>query len=661
MFELVKNGYDADAQSVDVYLSNPSAPDRASILVEDDGSGMDWETVTSVWLEPGTDYRERQREAGYLSQKYKRRPLGEKGIGRFAAHKLGSRVTLITRQRDRREVIVDIDWNALASREYLDEVRVKVTERDPVHFIGNRTGTRLEITGLRHEWTRGMVRRLHRSITSICSPFGGPRGFRASLTVTPEADWLEGLSSVETVMEQALFLATCQVDGSQLSYEYEFRPLPGMTQLKARTVRRDDQKMSDPQGSIDIRSVGLGRFSIELRIFDREPQVLAMGVTDKQGLRDFLDESGGVRVYRDGMRVYSYGEPGDDWLQLDAERVNIPTMRVSNNIVVGAVLLESGLSQPLIEKTNREGFVEVDAYLTFVRAVQFAIRAVAAERFQDKARIRALYSKAKQGEPILRSFDQLRSLAQSRNDPQPVLAAVDQAERDYIELRDRLLTAAGSGLSLAVVIHEVEKAVAELRLATEREVEADRIRALSSHLTELVKGLSFLLRRSGARKEKLSTLISQAVFNVEFRLKFHNVEAVVLPGELSDLSVKCTRRLVVATVMNLIDNSIYWLDNKWGGPGEGAGRKRIFIAITKDYDAPTIVVGDNGPGFVDPPEFLGQPFFSRKPDGTGLGLHIAREVMGANRGKLLFPEPGDVTLPKEATGAIVALVFEGEK
>ncbi len=393
VFELVKNGYDADARTVYVYLSNPTAPDRASIIVEDDGSGMDWETITSVWLEPGTDYRGRQKEGGYLSPLFHRRPLGEKGIGRFAAHKLGSKVTLISRRRDRREVVTTIDWSELASHEYLDEVRVRVTERDPVHFIGDRTGTRLEITGLRHDWTRGMVRGLQRSITSICSPFGGPLAFKAILVVTPESDWLTGLVSADTVMEQALFLASCHLSGSQVSYRYEFKPLPGMSRLEGRVVQRNDQQMSDPDGPIDLNASSLGTISIELRIFDREPQVLAMGVSDKQGLKDFLNESGGVRVYRDGVRVYDYGEPGNDWLQLDAERVNVPTLRISNNIVVGAVLLDSNLSKPLIEKTNREGFVEDPAYQQLVRAVKFAVQAVAAERFQDKSRIRSLVLK----------------------------------------------------------------------------------------------------------------------------------------------------------------------------------------------------------------------------------------------------------------------------
>jgi len=113
--------------------------------------------------------------------------------------------------------------------------------------------------------------------------------------------------------------------------------------------------------------------------------------------------------------------------------------------------------------------------------------------------------------------------------------------------------------------------------------------------------------------------------------------------------------------MNLIDNSIWWLDNKWG-PRSKAGVKKIYIGTSRDFsEGPAIVVADNGPGFSDPPEYLVEPFMSRKPDGMGLGLHLADQVMKVQGGKLLFPDADDVTLPADYDGAIVALVFGGAK
>ena len=79
VFELLKNAYDADATNVTVTIHEIERPDEASIVVEDDGSGMTFETVLNVWLEPGTDHRARQKSAGHRSPRHGRLPMGGKG------------------------------------------------------------------------------------------------------------------------------------------------------------------------------------------------------------------------------------------------------------------------------------------------------------------------------------------------------------------------------------------------------------------------------------------------------------------------------------------------------------------------------------------------------------------------------------------------------
>ena len=69
-------------------------------------------------------------------------------------------------------------------------------------------------------------------------------------------------------------------------------------------------------------------------------------------------------------------------------------------------------------------------------------------------------------------------------------------------------------------------------------------------------------------------------------------------------------------------------------------------------------MADNGPGFLDPPDLVVQPFMTRKVDGMGLGLYIANEVMRAHDGRLVFPTPGTAGAPDEYDGACVALLFE---
>ena len=666
VFELVKNAFDADSPNATVKMSRVDDPARGEILVEDSGVGMDAETVSTVWLEPGTDNRIKQKEKGEASPKYGRIPIGEKGVGRFAAHKLGNKIRLITRSARSPEVVVEIDWeNDFKQKRYLDEVEINVVERTPEHFTGRKTGTRLEITQLREAWSRGMVRDLARAVNAISSPFRGVVGdFKTKLVLEDHNDWLDGLLHVGDVLKFSIYQAKCLLKGSKLTYEYKFTPFPGMDRVEARKVVQS-LTLGGRKQSINLDDHNVGPVEIRLYVFDQDAKVLKLGeVNDKKGLKEFLNESGGVRVYRGGIRVYDYGERGNDWLGLGGRRVNVPTKRLSNNLLVGAVSLDIRKSvdlkrnRGLIEKTNREGFVENGDFEAFRDAVAYALQSIEVERNMDKRRIRNAYTDSKLREPVLEDLTELREIVEKKKLTGEVGPYLDRIESDFLAVRDRLLTSATAGLSLSVVIHEVEKGVAELVRAVEGDKATNRVKALAKHLADLIEGYGALVRRSGVATERASSLISQAVFNLELRLKVHKIELVRRSG-VRDFQLKCSRRLIISSIMNLIDNSIWWLDNKWG---EAAGKKKILVEQVEDLEGHrAIVVADNGPGFIDPPEFLVEPFLSRKPDGMGLGLHIASEVMKAQGGSLVFPDAGDAGVPKAFDGAVVGLSFKERK
>lgn len=669
VFELVKNAYDADSPDAKVTMSHVTDMNRGRIVVEDSGTGMDFDTVKNIWLEPGTDYRVQQRKMGDRTERYGRLPIGEKGVGRFAAHKLGRHIALITRRKNYPEVSVEIDWDRFMERKYLSDIPVKIQEREPQVFKGRKTGTWIEITKLHNVWNRVMVRDLTRSVTSICSPFQKEGEFKAELLLTENSDWLKGLLTVDQVLEYALFRANCKIQGHLpdsgdvlLTYEYHFVPFPAMRdEVKPRTerlLRNDARNISSNEETIRTIKREVGPIEFDLYIFDREPRILSLGVTDKKGLKEFLDEAGGIRVYRDGIRVYDYGEPGNDWLDLGGRRVNVPARRISNNLVIGAVSLGLDKSRGLIEKTNREGFVDNAAFRAFKEAVVFAVQQIETERNKDKARIRNAYASKTIKEPVLEDLTELRNLVEEKKLTPELGAYLDRIEADFILIRDRFLTSASAGLSLSVVIHEVEKGVAELVKAVEKEEASPRVKRLARHLAELIEGFAALIKRSGTSRERASSMISQALFNTELRLKLHGIKAIVEYRQ-GDFEVKCSRRLTISTLMNLIDNSIWWLDNKWD---RMENKKNIYIGTSRELPSgPAIVVADNGPGFLDPPEYLIEPFISRKPAGMGLGLHIADQVMKAQGGKLEFPGAGDLSLPQGLDGAIVALVFGGAK
>ena len=142
--ELVKNAYDADATRVSIVMEKVDDPENGKIIIEDDGCGMTPEIITNVWMEPGSDFKEKMFRENIRTPKFKRLPLGEKGIGRFAVHKLGNLIEVITRAENNPEVVLSIDWSLFNKSDYLENIGIKMIEREPVYFK-NKTGTRIEI------------------------------------------------------------------------------------------------------------------------------------------------------------------------------------------------------------------------------------------------------------------------------------------------------------------------------------------------------------------------------------------------------------------------------------------------------------------------------------------------------------------------------------
>ena len=139
--ELVKNAYDADATEVTISFKGKMEMNQGEIDIIDNGIGMAFETVVSGWLEPTTQIKKKNRITARG-----RRVLGEKGVGRFAAARLTSKLEMITKQAtSNEEVVVTFDWGAFDRSGYLDEVECRWERRTP-EILSNQ-GTMLRLIG----------------------------------------------------------------------------------------------------------------------------------------------------------------------------------------------------------------------------------------------------------------------------------------------------------------------------------------------------------------------------------------------------------------------------------------------------------------------------------------------------------------------------------
>lgn len=693
LFELIKNSYDADAENVSLLLLNINAEDGA-IEVQDDGIGMDFNTVSNIWMEPAHGHKGESRENGIRTEKG-RLPVGEKGVGRFAVHRLGTEIELVTKTKESAEVVVKINWLDLESHKYLDEAKVQIKERSPEVFSNENHGTRITISGLKQKWRRGDVRKLYRSVLGMTSGKIGQNGendFTVDFTLEPDNGWLNGFFDPETARDQAMFRFDFELTDEGLKYTYKFDPLAAIksdypNMIAGRQIqierqypefftkappgddgwRKRNQRTARPilGKSEDGNGLGIGPLKGSIIAFDLDRDIKQRYLKDEMsGLSEFLREQGGVRVYRDGLRVYNYGEPGDDWLGLDHRRIQRPTGKLSNQLMLGEVQLELSESYNLREKTNREGFIENDAYYELQYAMLCVLTDFEAERNKDKKILRSILDMppgASKYKPSRRKttdelLSELKTAVFEKKLTNEIGDIVDKVSKSYSETRDVLLSSAGAGMGLVTVFHELERGVRNLHSSISEGQSPEQLKEQSKGLISLLQGAMYMVSKGKMEKISASRLVDFACLTQDLRFKYHkiNFKNGFENQPEKDFEVLGIRRMLTATLVNLIDNAIYW------SAQTEADEAIIWVGPSQDLEGNAIVVADNGPGLLDGAEDVVQPFFSRKSDGMGIGLYYSDMIMKSHEGRLAFPEINAVEVPAACDGAVVAMVFKGE-
>lgn len=680
--ELVKNSFDADASYCKVQMLNVDNKYTGEIILEDDGWGMDIETIKNVWLEPGSDSKEKIVREKLFSPKG-RLPIGEKGIGRFGVHKLGREIELITRKANNKEIVVRINWEKFKEHKYLKDAPVIVFERIPEVFTKDKIGTKIIIKKLPIAWTRGKLRDAFRAINAISVPTTyhideveeqnkkekDPNGFEA-LPAT-NLGWTEDIPKWQDILQYALFFFDVEIlDDKITKFKYQFRPWDNMKEITGNEVTEMIKPVS---GLLDIEvsnsrkfkpltvpeEVKIGKIRFQGCIFIRDKNILKIALNKPSFLSDYLNENGGIRVFRNGLRVYDYGERGNDWLNLDYRRFNDPGVKVSNNMILASITIDREQSSSLVEKTNREGFIENEAYEIFKSQILYALRLIEICRKPDKERLDPIYRPKIETESVLKSIYNLKGFIDERvKDPETnkhLKLYVDKVEVNYKFMYDKLVKSANAGMGWSIYLHEIEKIIKEIEKVVKIGKEDERAIKLVSHLAKLIENYSQILRKSGRTNENLKAVIEQSLFNVEFRFKAHHVLIIDAFSEsIVDDKVKLSRNLIVSTLMNIYDNSIYWLDRA------GRETKKIRVAISDEKEGfISIVISDNGTGFLMSPDQMTEIMMSAR-GGMGMGLHLAKEIMEAHNNSVLsFNEYGEFIVPDEfKEGATLALCFK---
>lgn len=181
IFELVKNGYDARAENVNVIFDNQGMP--PSITIKDDGIGMDKNDLINKWLFLAySEKKEGERNDN------DRIFVGSKGVGRFSCDSLGDKLVLKTKKESEDIIhILTIDWRSFETSLLTEVEDIDVIyQAEAANNLKGQSFTELTITGLRHHWGKKEIDNAKNKLERLKNPFIHNDGFNIYCRETPQ-------------------------------------------------------------------------------------------------------------------------------------------------------------------------------------------------------------------------------------------------------------------------------------------------------------------------------------------------------------------------------------------------------------------------------------------------------------------------------------------
>lgn len=683
IIELIKNAHDADSETSRIVFHSNSSHEPYLIELDDSGHGMRFDTIINSWMEPATEHKLKR-----TTSPDGRRLLGSKGIGRFAASRLGDLMTLTTSaiNADASGVEVTtirIDWSKFNGENYLDQVkiRIKKTTEKP----GHPTGTRIRIRRLRDNWVSNEILELYRELKRVISPIHKKE-------LEAEA------SDNRSLKPFSIFLDVSQLTGriplvlgdAARTSEIKIEPAPILDSAHYE-VTGDFDNNGKFIGEIRFNAVGepyserieedfnldngsgltpCGKLNIRLLIFDREASSIDSLISraglqgyGKRAARQILDDMTGVGIYRDGFRIRPYGDKDQDWLELSRRRVDNPSLRIGPNQIAGYISIAEESESGLIERSSREGLEANGSY----RRLQSLITELLGSVIEPmRRRVREGTGKGLRKPRHERIIEAAEFTWKDR-----VLAEVPATKKDYAreiidsaqeELKKRILeqieherileARATLGKIIAEVLHELRNPLKSMSgllkhlkydwqkivyvTAGEEKLKDDYFHRVeenikqSQRMERLLRQLDPLAtKRSGPPTRQDAYKHALSSIGVMNWKAADNGIRIDFNGEEGCFYLGYGDEIQTALI-NLIDNSIFWLAKKQ------TSHPAIQITLKRESGFILIHVEDNGPGIKDDykESVFEAGFTTKASDGQGLGLAISRESLARAGGTL---------------------------
>ncbi|EQM88111.1 hypothetical protein L681_00980 [Stenotrophomonas maltophilia MF89] len=626
------------------------------ISIEDWGRGMSLSDLENHYLTIGTPHRALQRNSAPSDEII----LGEKGIGRLSAMRLGDTLEVYTGTKvDSHWQELKIDWSKLSDLDMnLDQFPVRPTQGG-AKDVGQK-GTLIEIRDLKSEWTSERLNQLARAeLAKLQDPFD-MEAEELDLRLTFNGTAVPFSSAIESeyfndchgYFDVAMTYRPRASDGQLepvLHGTVRFKvPDDGIRAQSGQTEERvihasgdglysllasthhpaaaDGQPGSIPRfDGIDT----LGPFEARGYWYNRQRSKLekkAEGQSYDALSRWLLQWAGGLLMYRDGYRVYPYAEPDDDWLELDQKALKQRAFKLNRGQFVGYVRIGSRTNPHLKDQTNRQGLCDSPEKRALIQALQWVIwnelgSLVRKHELRSTARAlgtmqqvdKQFKDKSKAVRGVLKELG--RRAPGERETVAELRAYVEDVEASWSKAKATIrkqegqagmyLHLAGVGMLLEFVVHELAR-VTQMSLSdlqSQKEVTLPpSLRSLTRQLQTLDKRLRILDPvATPGRQRKEDTDVADVIHTLidahEQQFDRHSISV-----DSSGLPPVFISTVIAGQMYqifeNLISNSVYWLTHHRSvlARQNVASNFRAEITIEGDYALRTVTYRDNGGG-----------------------------------------------------------------
>ncbi|MEQ9670157.1 sensor histidine kinase [Coleofasciculus sp. G2-EDA-02] len=643
IIELVKNSYDADATQCTVELINTDTT-GGSILISDNGIGMDLAAISEGWFVLG-----RSKKAAREPTSLGRLPVGDKGLGRLAALRQGSKVQLKTRPKNEPEVeySLTINWQDFEQASVVEDISFNV-QKDMANLP---QGTQILIENLNIKLGRREVKRLARELLFLADPFDSDIAFRPRLIAQEFIDLEKQVN--ESYFDDAEYHLKSSVnrdgivEASVLDWKGEL-----LFQAKHSDISQEPYKTAPAE--------------FELWIFLLNPQSFSTKKASFGQVRKWLSEVGNVHLYHRGLRVKPYGDQGDDWLNLNYARARNPEVRPSTSTVIGRIIVNDP-NDRLTQKTDRLGFIENETFLELKRFAIDVLNWMAKERLKQTENKRQTV-KQESDRDVIDAKINIENVIEEAV-PKPYRTKVRKVIQQYEEVKERETKAlredlqlyrslATAGTTAAVFAHESGKPVTLINNIARRierkgqellgnvrykESLSPPVAMLYNVSKSLLSFSNFPLRLLKREKRRtgrvdVSGTIDDIIELFEPFLEKSKIEIIKNNSDTKAFILGSTA-LLEAIITNLLTNAINALIVE-GSRTEG---RQLLISTEIIESYVQIKILDNGLGIKDIKlNEIWLPGQTTKPEGTGLGLTIVKDSVTDLGGKVQAIAQGEL-------------------